>query len=357
MRVSVFRPKPLHIILALISNALLLLLGFFRETGKCSIVPPKVLAVKQSGTPPEEYDFRPASTLFSQNDIDAMSTEQYEYPRMREWIGPGAEHVELFHALLSSSRAGLYVDVGANEGVLMTLAAMMGNPAIGVEAIAQNYVKLLNIIEKRGYQKNMKVVHAAASDRSGSLVAFKENFNVELKQRNGQQLTPNQQVSPETVIQYTTTVTLDSILDSSVLLLKLDCEGTEFLALNGAKNLFSSRKVKYVHFEFSPGNMASISGQGSPNRMLHFMISNGYRVYVEDCSHDVSAEVIKMLPCRCAKQTDAGYAEKFRDLDFSNLADYELSQDTVDDFVSVLLEASQDGSMLVNILSVRDDDK
>ncbi|ACO68192.1 predicted protein [Micromonas commoda] len=331
----------------------LILFLFFLEK-KTTSKADRLQAEYSTGKTPLD-DLRPASrsVLFPEEEIARMRVTQYEDPLRKHWEGPGAEHIELFHSILSANPGGLYLDVGANEGVLMRLAAMMGHPTIGVEAIAQNYVSLLNMIEEKQYAANVRVVHAAASDRSGALVAFKENLNPASKQRNGQQLIRSSVDGLDKPgIQYTTTVVVDDILDYSIALMKLDCEGTEFLALMGSRHLFLHRKVKYVHFEFSPGNMAALSGKHSPKAMLNFLLDSGHRLFIEDCSHDISDQVIDLLPSRCAKQTDTHYFLKFRNADLVALREYEITLEKLDIFVDTLLEHSHQGSMLVNMLSM-----
>ena len=288
--------------------------------------------------------------LFDQEYVEAMRTERVA--TQGTLSGPGAEHVELFQALLSTEKTGLYVDIGANEGVLLTLAATLGHPTIGVEAISQNYIKLLNIIKENGFQKNVRVVHAAASNISGKVVGFKENMNPNSSQRNGQQVSSGETFYGDEILQYTTTVVLDDLVDADITLLKLDVEGTEFLALMGAKRLFCQRIVRYIHFEFSPSNMESLSGKHSPLEFLTFLHDHNYSIYIEDCSHDISAEAIAELPAKCAKQNDAEYAIKFQNRQRSSIESYKLQAGDFSVFLETMLKHSSTGSMLVNLLAI-----
>ena len=296
------------------------------------------------------------SVLFDAQYVEQMRMKELETAShatwtQTTWTGPGAEHVELFSALLGSEEGGLYVDVGANEGVLLTLAAMMGHPTVGIEAISQNYVKLLNIVRDNHFQRNVRVVHAAASDVSGKVVAFKENINAASRQRNGQQVSPGETLDDQ-ILQYTTTVILDDLIDADITLLKLDVEGTEFLALKGSKRIFSQRTVRYVHFEFSPSNMMSLSGSRSPLDLLSFLHDHGYSIYIEDCSHDISDAAISELPAQCAKQSDAEYMFKFRDRDRAAIERFKLHNENFGVFLETMLKHSVNGSVLVNLLAV-----
>ena len=288
--------------------------------------------------------------LFDNEYVKGMRAEQVT--TRRSLSGPGAEHVELFEALLSTEKGGLYVDIGANEGVLLTLAAMLGHPTIGVEAISQNYLKLLNIINENGYKKNVRVIHAAASDVAGKVVGFKENTNPDSSQRNGQQVSSAATFDSDEILQYTTTVVLDDLVDANITLLKVDVEGTEFLALMGAKRLFRQRNVRHVHFEFSPSNMQSLSGKHSPLQLLTFLHNHDYSIYIEDCSHDISAAAISELPAKCAKQNDANYAVKFRNRERSSIESYKLQVGDFSVFLEIMLKHSSNGSMLVNLLAI-----
>ncbi|ACO68224.1 predicted protein [Micromonas commoda] len=296
-------------------------------------------------------DLRPASrsVLFPEEEIARMRVTQYEDPLGKHWEGPGAEHIELFHSILSANPGGLYLDVGANEGVLMRLAAMMGHPTIGVEAIAQNYVSLLNMIEENQYATNVRVVHAAASDRSGTMVAFSENHSG--KQRNGQQLVKGQ--SSEFPIQYSPTVALDDIVASKVCLMKLDVEGTEYNALRGAKSLVTLRKIRFVHFEFSPSNMASLSGTTAPKDMLLYLLENGYKLYVESVSkQNMDDVVVHELPQLRQSETGAAFFNRLSTNEFRGSDQREVLSGDVDDFVDMFISRSTNRSLLVNFLAV-----
>lgn len=296
-------------------------------------------------------DLRPVSrsVLFPEEEIVRMRVTQYEDPLGKHWSGPGAEHIELFHSILSANSGGLFLDVGANEGVLMRLAAMMGHPTIGVEAIAQNYVGLLNIIEEKHYATNVRVVHAAASYRSGAMVAFSENHSG--KQRNGQQLVKGQ--SSEFPIQYTPTVALDDIVDSKVCLMKLDVEGTEYNALRGAKSLVSFKRIGFIHFEFSPSNMASLSGTTAPKDMLLYLLENSYKLYVESVSkQNMEDEVVDELPQLRQSETGAAFFNRMSTNEFRKSDQREILSGDVDDFVEKLISRSTNRSLLVNFLAV-----
>ena len=71
-------------------------------------------------------------------------------------------------------------------------------------------------------------------------------MNPNSSQRNGQQVSSGETFYGDEILQYTTTVVLDDLVDADITLLKLDVEGTEFLALMGLNA--SSANESFVIF-------------------------------------------------------------------------------------------------------------
>jgi hypothetical protein len=120
----------------------------------------------------------------------------------------------------------------------------------------------------------------------------------------------------------------------------------------GAKRIFRQRSVRYVHFEFSPSNMESLSGKHTPLQFLTFLNDHGYSIYIEDCSHDISAAAIAELPAKCAKQSDAEYAIKFQNRERTSIERYKLQVGDFSIFLEIMRKHSTNGSMLVNLLAI-----
>mmetsp|Transcript_16644 Transcript_16644/g.36013 ORF Transcript_16644/g.36013 Transcript_16644/m.36013 type:complete len:398 (+) Transcript_16644:115-1308(+) len=72
------------------------------------------------------------------------------------------------------------------------------------------------------------------------------------------------------------TVTLDSVVQREVRVMKIDCEGFEHFVVAGAQQLFVVHKVWYVLLEFNPSFISAAGG--SPRELLGLLSSWGYRV-------------------------------------------------------------------------------
>jgi FkbM family methyltransferase len=253
--------------------------------------------------------------------------------------GSGDEHVSLFQKLLDTSPRGLYVDLGVNQGTLVKAAVARGHPAVGFEAIAQNYVFFLESTRNLQCRESVRVFHIAASERSGDLLQFSENQLGE-NMRNGQQLAVTDS-NDLFSLQHVFTMRLDEVIDSQITLLKLDIEGGETSALKGARCLLQQGLVDFIHSEFSPSNMESVNGKGAPHEMLELLFSSKYRVFVDDCSHNILPEVTTLLPVKCGRQAErsaAEYETKVATRDYAGLQDYEVTQVNAVRLVQILLE-------------------
>ena len=135
--------------------------------------------------------------------------------------------LEPYKSILKLNDNETYVDLGAYRGDTVSefLSQVEGfNKIYAVEPDIKNFSKLFN-----AYGGIANCINAAASDRVGQT-----NFSIE---RGRSSHISN---SGKTVA----TVSVDSILDNGATFIKLDVEGNEIPAVNGAKNTIENYKPK-----------------------------------------------------------------------------------------------------------------
>ena len=144
----------------------------------------------------------------------------------------------------------LIVDVGTHVGETIHgfRAAFPNARVIGFEPFPEFYEKCK---ARFASDKAVELFTVAMSDHAGKLEMYTENFNCSLQSPLNNNDRALDASHPTTTIE---TATLDQVFaqrfpDQTIDLLKIDVEGHEQNALNGAKGLLSSGKVKAVLIE------------------------------------------------------------------------------------------------------------
>lgn len=208
----------------------------------------------------------------------------------------GSEHRWMLDELVKLELPGIVLDVGANQAGASYAAAIRGIPVISFEALPHNVEVLMERVEKYKLEHLITVVHRAVWDKSGIDVVF---HNQAEYYYNGQiDLAAKEADGASTVS--VKTVTIDSIVDEDILLLKIDVEGCELKALLGAKNLLRTRRVPFIQLEYSPSNIQGTSG-ADPNALLYYLSGLGYDVYLQMCHRQFDSQ----LKWNC-EQADSG---------------------------------------------------
>ena len=162
----------------------------------------------------------------------------------------------------------VFVDCGANIGYFTMVACHMGAEVWSFEPNPRNISFLMRNLELNGY--SAQVYPYAVADREQIMVYNSIEGNGQLEPYNGRMLGPGQDI--------VRTVTLDNVLQGvSVDVIKLDIEGAEWLALQGAKRIIQHRPVMFT--EFSPSSIKSVS-HISPLDFLNCLINLGYKIEV-----------------------------------------------------------------------------
>ncbi|KAI8923683.1 S-adenosyl-L-methionine-dependent methyltransferase [Entophlyctis helioformis] len=73
------------------------------------------------------------------------------------------------------------------------------------------------------------------------------------------------------------TVPIDTVVKERISYMKMDCQGYEIFALEGATTLFDTYGVDQVFFEYAPNWIVSVGRK--PTEMLEFFDRHGYVIY------------------------------------------------------------------------------
>ena len=163
------------------------------------------------------------------------------------------------------------MDVGANIGIFsLSAAKVTDKPIIAVEASPEN-AKLIVINAKHNEADNIRVVPAAAASEIG-MAKFQ-------RAHTANKVTRDYDLSAETVdtIDVTTALPLDMVVREPVDVLKIDIEGYEWNALQGAGQLMSGKPT--VFLEFSPEFMRDGAGIDA-DTFLKFFFGRGYEATI-----------------------------------------------------------------------------
>ena len=174
-------------------------------------------------------------------------------------------HYRLLEALVPNP--GRVFDLGAHIGTFTLYAAAAGHEVIAVEASLRNVALLRESVRRNGFDR-VRVVHAAALDRTGS-VEFTE-FGLFGVVANAMLQWP---AVP------TPAVTIDSLVADaewrSVDFVKMDIEGSEAMALRGMAQLLASDHAPALVFEGN-GHTLHLFGE-TPSALIKVLDRAGYR--------------------------------------------------------------------------------
>jgi FkbM family methyltransferase len=172
---------------------------------------------------------------------------------------------------------GTFLDIGANIGAIsLSVAQARADVAIvGLEASKKIY-KYLEMNVRENAHNNVRIIKKAAYNKDGEVLKF---FAPEEKFGKGS-FSPVFTDDAEEV----ETITLDTLWKTDcnvrVDLVKIDIEGFELLALQGARQLLHSDNPPDILFEFV--DWAEENAGISPGSAQHFLLEQGYELYLLD---------------------------------------------------------------------------
>jgi FkbM family methyltransferase len=171
-----------------------------------------------------------------------------------------------------AAEGGLLVDVGANIGYYSCLwAAEQGsNTVVAVEAAPSNADVLQENVQRNSFESQVRVLESAVG-KEESTVLF-EPGNESASGQGSLSIRDR-----EHAISITQT-TLDHIVGGKdfIEVLKIDIEGADTWALEGANQLLQSRRIGHIFYEQEPSRMEKLGIH--PGRAQELLNSNGYQV-------------------------------------------------------------------------------
>ena len=167
----------------------------------------------------------------------ALNKDRHDhyFDRIRSGDGPQA----IVKLLLSlSSKGDAVIDAGANVGTVAAPLAAKGRRVLAIEAMAENYVMLLETAVVNDLD-GLVPVHAAITDAPGLLEITGTSAFARVVVNDSPGSTPG--------------VTLDALTKvhgfREATVMKLDVEGSELDAIEGATKLLASSKLRHVVYE------------------------------------------------------------------------------------------------------------
>ncbi|GGB08406.1 FkbM family methyltransferase [Puia dinghuensis] len=149
--------------------------------------------------------------------------------------------------LLHVLRAGdTFVDIGANVGAYTILAAKnVGAAVVSFEPIPSTFAKLQRNVDANEVQGSVELKRYGVGDAAGTL-----RFTASMDSVN-HVLTAHEQIDGAGIVEVPVE-TLDQLLQGrQPVLFKMDVEGYEWPALNGAKSLLASPSLKALIIELN----------------------------------------------------------------------------------------------------------
>ncbi len=214
-----------------------------------------------------------------------------------------------YHMLLDLVPVGGNVlDLGAHIGTFSLFAAANGYDVISVEASPRNSALLNASIRRNGFD-NIKVVTAAVTDHSGSLIFYEDGPYGAVA---------NSFIGDSHNI-HIPAITVDSMLADfdmdHVDLIKMDIEGSEVAAVQGMPKLLSGKFSPCILFE-SNGHTLNFFGL-TPQDLVSSLEAFGYQ-----CYHLYSGKLYLIKPdelqlecvadCLAVKKMPEAFADKWK---------------------------------------------
>lgn len=185
----------------------------------------------------------------------------------------GHERAQIAHLMAAIDRLGpaLFVDVGAHFGLYAVLAALRGVPRVlAVEPDPRSLIRLADNIRLNGVETQVRLLAAAASDRSGRAC-----FRPEAARSAGRS-----RLDPAGALMVPT-LRLDEVIadDGGTIVLKIDVEGHEAAVLDGLGRTLAANRC-FLQVEcFEPARGPLVAGMAARGYALAHRI--GEDLYFE----------------------------------------------------------------------------
>lgn len=173
----------------------------------------------------------------------------------------------LQYVLTALGSNGVLIDIGANIGTFTLSAAAAGARVLAVEALAANYILLVDGVVTNKFAR-VTAVHAAAFSRTGTLCMIGNSAWGQISNTGAGQLVP--------ALRLDDLHRAYSFSDATVL--KMDVEGAELAVIDGGQDFLESATNLRVVFEVNPWASAEF-GYGH-EELLRGFERLGYQLYL-----------------------------------------------------------------------------
>lgn len=181
---------------------------------------------------------------------------------------------DLIHRLLS--KGDCFIDCGAHVGYFSIMAAEICGRVYAFEADSENYKSLQHNIELNRFWNNVTAFNVAVGDK-----CEKVKFYINLDNDGGGGLwdvskhpfNEKTRIKKKKPLKTIDMVTLDSLVNEPVKLIKIDTEGCELKILKGAEGIITKHSPVIVA---EVNNFALVEMGTSKEEMFSYMYSLGY---------------------------------------------------------------------------------
>lgn len=184
-----------------------------------------------------------------------------------------------FISKLAKEEGGRMLDVGANFGYysLLWCGLREKNLSMAFEASPRVIPALLRNLKLNQMEQHISLVQLAVSEADGELA-----FDVGPEDQTGWGGISNGSGENNQIVRVPTQ-RLDGLAnEGQYTLLKIDCEGADFLVLRGAERLLAERRIKHICYEENIPRMKELGIQ--PGAAKALLTRHGYRCEPLDSS-------------------------------------------------------------------------
>lgn len=183
------------------------------------------------------------------------------------------DHVKTLVKALSHYSGSYFLDIGGNIGMWSLSAAAANYQTFTIEPLPENYVRFCRSVNKNSFHNRTHLINVAATDRPAT-------FRLELSPGNmgGTRVVPVDDGVDNTDNKNTVHgVTVDSLnLPTNYpVVLKLDVEGHELMALTGATQFIKNADIVYAMMELRP----NLKNDSRWNDIFRMLVSKGLKPY------------------------------------------------------------------------------
>jgi FkbM family methyltransferase len=217
-------------------------------------------------------EYRVTDYEYFLSGVNEVLAETYVFPR-------------IFSKHVSLKKGDICIDAGANIGTMSLLfSKMVGKDGlvISVEPIVHH---VLRKNARSNHRKNIVVAPVALLDRNGEIEMLISDYSLDSTVEPRAKYDPNQRVSHFGMRRKVKCTTIDNLVQEMKLpkvdFIKMDIEGSEELALNGARNVLSTYKPKLSISSYHLDHL----NQKQHRKLVRILESYDYNTVEEDEAH------------------------------------------------------------------------